>query len=193
MAFIVLIKNMKNKDGFTLIELLVSIFIISLISGLFLANYHSANTSSKLIMATQKLASDIRLAQSYSLGLKEYDGSFPEGGWGIHVGNEENNSYIIFADINQSRTYDSEEEKYKIITLPPGITIYANNTDIIFLPPDPKIYVKGSEYTNAKLNLSGKEVKTGRYSFFHPTKEIIVNFFGMIDINDISTVSHSEG
>ena len=67
-----LVKKFKSYAGFTLIELMVSVSIVALVSGIFLVNYHSANKQSELSMSAQKLVSDIRLAQSYSLGSKEY-------------------------------------------------------------------------------------------------------------------------
>ena len=79
--------KIKNLTGFTLIELLVSIFIIAIMSSIFLVNYHATNKRSELGMVKQKLASDIRLAQNYSLSDKEYEsGKTPKGGWGGHFG-----------------------------------------------------------------------------------------------------------
>lgn len=170
----------KNLAGFTLIELLTSIFIITVMSGLFMVNYHNTNKRSELGMVKQKLASDIRLAQNYSLGSKTYDGlTAPGGGWGIHFSLADPAHYIIFADKNLpngNQTYDAGEAM-ETKTLPVGVTIDslspANAVDIIFFPPDPVTYVNNSTITSAQIVL--------RENTNNSTAVITVNSFGLID------------
>lgn len=172
----------KNIAGFTLIELSVSIFIIAAMSGLFIVNYHNANKRSELDMARQKLASDIRLAQNYSLGSKTYDGvSTPSGGWGAHFDISDPSHYVIFADKNApngNKTYDAGEEA-EIKSLPAGVTISsllpANNVDIVFFPPDPTTYINGLDRSTARIIL--------KESVNNSTADVSVNFFGLIDAN----------
>lgn len=171
-----------NIYGFTYVELLVSVFIIALMTGLFMVNYNNTNKRSQLGMIKQKLASDIRLAQNYSLGSKTYDDvNTPAGGWGAHF--EINNpEYIIFADKadknlpNGNKAYD-EGEAVEIKILPAGITINslspADTVDIIFFPPDPVTYVNGSTINNAQITL--------RENINNSTAVITVNSFGLID------------
>ncbi len=168
----------KQNAGFTFIELLASIFIIALISGIFLTNYHAGNRQSRLINAAQKLASDMRLAQNYALGLREFEGGFPPGGWGVHF-EQGNSNYIIFADGDNDQIYDSGEE-FLTINLPDNITINsvaANPLDIVFLPPDPTIYFNA---VNASVDVSTdivlKDSQTGL------TKTVKVNFLGLVDV-----------
>jgi len=167
----------KNEAGFTLAELLVSIFIIGLLSSLFLVNYRNTNQRSELGVEKQKLVSNIRLAQNYSLGSKTYDNlATPAGGWGVHFAQAEPAQYFIFADINSNRAYDSGEFK-ETKTLPSGITIDslnpANNLDIVFLPPDPRVYVNGQEYANALITL--------KENLNNSTASVSANLFGLID------------
>ena len=152
-----------KKPGFTLIELIVSVSIIALVTGIFLANYSSANRRSDLTMTAQKLVTDIRLAQNYGLGLSRYglSGStnVPSGGWGAHfdLANYGNNKYVIFADDDGDSLFDAGEDNLtygaQVTTLPANIVIDSikvgtavgasvgfsteNKTDITFLPPDP--------------------------------------------------------
>lgn len=180
----ILIK-LKYNTGFTVIELLVSIFIISLISGAFLANYHAGDQQSKLINSSQKLVSDIRLAQNYALGLREFESSFPSGGWGVRL-EEGNSDYMIFAD-DDIGEYDYDDgEEYLTIDLPENITISSitnsfsiseSPLDIVFTPPDPTVYFNGiSAINDVFIEIVLKDNQTNL------TKTITVNFLGMVDI-----------
>jgi len=183
---ILIFKNNFSAGGFTLIELLVSTFIITLMSGIFIANYHSANSRSALTLAAQKLASDIRIAQSYSLGSLVFGvDNIPQGGWGLYAA-DLNNSYIIFADDNGNYNYDLGEENSsqggKIINLPSGILIDSiiinslpeNYINLVFLPPDPIVYINSEISKNAQIRLTdGSSNKT-----------VKVNFFGLVEVMD---------
>ncbi|MEA3464155.1 MAG: prepilin-type N-terminal cleavage/methylation domain-containing protein [Patescibacteria group bacterium] len=180
-----LIKKSRNQIGFTLIELLVSIFIITLISGLFLADYHSTNKRSELRMTAQKVISDIRLTQNNSLGSAEFNGSASPGGWGAYFDTTAPDSYIIFADIDGNQSYTDVFEKSKQIDLPPGIkinSIYSdkageqNNLSITFLPPDPITYINGEDDDKVLIELIE--------SAGNSTITIKVNFFGLISLAD---------
>ena len=151
------IRNKKYKKyltqaGFTIMELIVSIFIIALISGILVVNYRGASQRSNLINVVQKAISDVKLAESYSLGSKEYDGAMPAGGWGIIFSLASPDSYIIFADENNNQQYDIGEADSakggKTIILPSGVSLdsinLGNRVDIIFLPPDPTIFINGA-------------------------------------------------
>ena len=170
-------KILTNNSGFTLLELLASIFIIATMSGLFIVNYHNTNKRSELGAVKQKLASDIRLAQNYSLGSKTYDGlNTPKGGWGVHFKKNAPSEYIIFADKNNNRAYNINEAM-ETKTLPAGVFIDnlspGNTVDIIFFPPDPVIYVNGDINTNALITL--------KENINNSTAAVSVNFFGLID------------
>lgn len=176
----------KKEEGFTLLELLVSISIIALISGIFMANYHSANKRSELVNAAQKLASDIRLAQNYSLGLREFNGQASGGGWGVYFNKTAPNYYIIFADINGNKNYNASlGEKFKQVDLPAGVSVNnitdvktgtLNNIAITFLPPDPTTYIAASANNKAQITL--RDANTGS------TKTVEVNFLGLVEVVD---------
>lgn len=171
-----------NIYGFTYIELIVSVFIIALMTGLFMVNYNNTNKRSQLGMIKQKLVSDIRLAQNYSLGSKTYNGlDTPSGGWGVHFKIDNPSEYIIFADKINNQVYNPPEAMETKI-LPAGITIDSlytssqgnvNTIDIVFFPPDPVTYVNNSTITNAQITL--------RENINNSTAVITVNSFGLID------------
>lgn len=175
-------KILADNSGFSLVELLVSIFIITIMSGFFMVNYHSTNKRSEIGIVKQKVASNIRLAQNNSLGSKTYDGiNTPGGGWGVHFNLADPTHYIIFADKNApngNQAYDSGEA-IETKTLPAGITINslspANIVDIVFFPPDPVTYINGLNNANALITL--------KENINNSTAQISVNFFGLIDTN----------
>ena len=187
-----------KKNGFTLIELIVSISVIGLVTGLFLANYSSANRRTDLTMTAQKLVADIRLAQSYSLGLARYgtsdEPSVPEGGWGVNFDllNNTNNQYKIFADENADAIISTgeatESEGAQIITLPTNIVIQSlvfgitpgYKANVTFLPPDPTTNINSGTTlaSSTSVNIILKDAKT------NSTKTVRVNFLGLVEVID---------
>ncbi len=159
---------------------MVSVFIMAMVLGLFLANYHGINSQSKLINAAYQAAGDIRMAQNYSMGLKQADsGPAPAGGWGIHFDISSPDSYILFGDDNSSKIYDALEE-IETISLPEGIRIDSIDlgsetyADIVFLPPDPAIYINDTGASLAKITI--------RLTNGNSTKAVYVNSLGLVDV-----------
>jgi prepilin-type N-terminal cleavage/methylation domain-containing protein len=183
-----------KKNGFTLIELIVSISIIAMVTGIFLANYSSANRRSDLTMTSQKMVADIRVAQNYALGLARYglSGStnVPLGGWGVHIdlvdSNFGNKKYLIFADDDGNKVYNSGEADIRsgsqITTLPTNIIIQSitsgTSADITFLPPDPLTTITGPLNTYNQLDIVLKDLKT------NTIKTVRVNFLGLVEVID---------
>lgn len=169
-----------NKAGITLIETLTSLFIIAILSAIFVTNYRQAGRQSDLQLATQLLIRDIRLAQANALGLVEYAGAMPAGGWGIHFDVSSNQEYIIFADEDSNRSYSvgegDETLGARLITLPSDIVIDSVGSldvlNIVFLPPDPLSYINDS-FNDGLITL--KNLKT------NATTTVQVNFAGLIE------------
>lgn len=170
--------------GFTLIETIVSISIVVIISALFLANYKYANRQASLTNAARKLASDIRLAQSFTLGSKEFNCDsvikVPDGGWGVFLGSIGKNYYVIFADCNGNKVCDSSNEYYQLNTLIDNIEMDSFNPpagsyDIVFAPPNPTTYINSQ--LNSSVFIILKNIITNQ------TKTVFVNFLGLVDVN----------
>jgi len=189
-------KNNK-KSGFTLIELLVSLFIIALMTGIFLANYRQGERQSDLILTGQLLVSDIRFAQANALGLVMYEGNIPDGGWGVYFDktNNNNDEYIIFADLDEDKFYDvgeaNEDHGGRIMKLPNNIEIVnlevinssnlssssVNELNIVFLPPMPKTFINGNYITENK-----RAIITLRETNLNEEIKVKVNFAGLIEV-----------
>jgi type II secretory pathway pseudopilin PulG len=188
-------KKKKNYylAGFTLIELTTSLLIISLMVGVFLANYRAADSQVDLILTSQILASDIRYAQANALGLFEYDGNTPTGGWGIYFNSREgeNNQYIIFADLDGEKEYSGLAESNaefgaKLVDLGGDIrvemlkadNVVVDELNIVFLPPDPLTYINQEYIDIPTATIVLQNQATGEIS------TINVNFSGLIEVLD---------
>ncbi len=183
--------NMKKK-GFSMIELIVTISVITLVTGIFIANYKSNNRRTDLIMTAQKLVADVRLAQNYSLGLARYGGStstnVPLGGWGIHfdLNSYGDNKYVIFADDDGDGLYDVGEADpalgARISVLSADIRIkemsIGSLADVIFLPPDPVTTITNSVSTFDDLLIVLEDINSGAI------KTVKVNFLGLVEVLD---------
>jgi Tfp pilus assembly protein FimT len=185
-------KQIFNNSGFTLLEVTISLFIITLMIALFLANYDTGNRTNDLAGAAQKLASDIRIAQNKSLGSVAYNGSFPIGGWGVHLTTTgSNTSYIVFADLNGNQVYDSSPDEGAIAyggqvnSLPANIIVSSivttvstpSTLDITFLPPDPTTRIFDGTSTSSSATITLKQTTTGK------TASLTVNVLGLIQVN----------
>ncbi|PKM87092.1 hypothetical protein CVU83_03410 [Candidatus Falkowbacteria bacterium HGW-Falkowbacteria-2] len=185
-------KKYAHKSGYTLLELIVSMSIITLLTGLFLANYHSSNRRTDVIMTAQTMVSDFRYAQANALGLIKYDGEVPAGGWGIFVTSDpqEYRKYIIFADENDDELYQDTESMTvlggRTIELSPNINIESITVNgvakakavITFLPPDPITRIKTDTGTGTVVEIKLKE------NVNNSTKTVRVNFLGLIEVID---------
>jgi len=186
-------KFLKTKPAFSLIELLVSIGIIVLISGLFLASYRTANKQAELTRSVSDLSSSYRKALNQTLGLSEFDGTVPEGGWGVHIDlNYDTTKYYVFADRDNNGQFDdgeaNQEAGGEIINTPRNIdidSIVINGTnvsylDVIYIPPYPTIILYSpditGEITEAEITMLNSE--TGN------TRAVEVNFLGLVDMLD---------
>lgn len=187
------LKIKSVKSGFSLIELIVSLSVITLLTGLFLANYHNANRRTDLTMTAQTLVTDIRFAQANALGLIKYDGEVPAGGWGVYFARGNNNNdtrYVIFADENDDRSYQEGEGNEglggRLVDLPPNIvidnirvgSIQDTKASVTFLPPDPLTRIQGTSATSTSVEIRLRE------KLNDATKTVRINFLGLVEVID---------
>lgn len=182
----------SNKQGYTLLELIVSMSIITLLTGLFLANYHSSNQRTDLTMTAQTLVADFRYAQANALGLVKYDSETPAGGWGVFLSSDPSNykQYLIFADETDDGLYNDDEALVSLggraISLPKNIHVESLIVDgvekskavVTFLPPDPLTRIHAYNATGTVLEIKLKETVN------NTTKTVRVNFLGLVEVID---------
>jgi prepilin-type N-terminal cleavage/methylation domain-containing protein len=168
-------KIIKNQSGFTMIELLTSIFIIAFVATTFTVSYQRANSRTKITMAAYKMASDIRMAQNYALGLKEKGGY---NSWGI-AASLNGTEYHLFSDVNGDDAFnDDNTEKEQTFKLPGGIKISSIDMDcVLYEPPDPITYIWQGVIDKNEATIELIDPKGA-------TKKIVINRFGLVDVED---------
>ncbi|PLX21780.1 hypothetical protein C0584_01605 [Candidatus Parcubacteria bacterium] len=195
---------LKKKSGFSLIELVVSISIIAIISAIMIANYRSGGNSNELSVAAQNLVSEIRKAQAYSLSHREHNGTiYPTGGWGVRLTDDTsgdlNKNFIFYYDIPDIgpplRTQKFDQAIEKSYSSQIGHNVFVSNIIcdgvdtnayfwVVFEPPEPKInFLRSSDPSNTTLTEGINTVEIVLEHSSGKTKSIILNKFGLIDIN----------
>lgn len=180
----------KQQSAFTLIELLVVLGIFAILGTATVANYRTGSRQSQLRLTAQELAANIRLAQSYAIGSKDYsDGTNPsqppKGGWGIHIDQANNpHVYYVIADIDDDQTWaKGDNGLLKRVNLPENITIDEVVDDpkgnfgqatIFFRPPNPQVFVNTYPDNNLRITL--------RDNLSASTTQVRVNFFGLVEV-----------
>ncbi len=169
------------KKGFTLIELLVIITIITIMSALVIPNLKFGEEQFAVQNSAHKLVQDLRKVQQMAMSSSEFNGTIPEGGYGINFKINEN-FYILFADSSGNKLYDEASEKIleqsffneKIIINNLFSGIVKSELNIVFAPPDPIIDIEPSDDPAAEIFITDQVSE----------KIIIVNKAGLISIKD---------
>lgn len=122
------LNNKKTKNftlGFTLIELMVTASIFVVITSVVMVKFSVFNSRILSTNLAYDIALSIREAQSFGVNVRGFD---PGGGtrfdlvYGVHFDVASNNSYIFFADVNNNKKFESNEE-IKTLNLGGGYTI----------------------------------------------------------------------
>lgn len=177
------IKLLKCK-GFTLIEALVSISIIALLTVLTVPHYQQSQNQITLQQSAYQLAQEIRKVQEMVLAAKKCEecaepnkDKIPPG-YGIYFNPSENKKFIIYADINDNKQYDSGEN-IKSIDIKKGTIIFSTNPgalDINFQPPGPEIKINNIDANNIGEIVLALENDNSK------TKTIKINKAGLVEI-----------
>jgi type II secretory pathway pseudopilin PulG len=179
-------KQKINQPAFTLIEIIIVIGIFVGLISVTIVNYRSGSRQSQLLLAAQELAANIRLAQNYAIGSKDFvdpdDPTFiqsPQGGWGIYASLNNPNYYQIVVDLNGDH---SKDEVFRTINLPNNVVIeqikdnsgIVNDGTVFFEPPNPQTFIN-NEASNQIVFILKDEVEI-------TTIQITVNFFGLVEV-----------
>lgn len=168
--------------AFSLIELLVSVSILTVITGIVLANNNQFNSSVLLGNAAYDIALTIREAQVYGLSTQAFAGEF-QVGYGVHFASP--TEYILFADTDpvRNRRYDAGvDQVVRQYTLGRGFTVSnlcgtrvdqsvecslsstaLEHLDIAFLRPNPDATITGSDpkaFSSAKITIQSRSGET---------------------------------
>lgn len=181
----------RNNRGFTIIELVVTTGILIIVTTLIFANYPKFRENISLKKTAQEIALAVRRAQTYGLGVREFQpgsGVFP--GYGVYFNIASSDSFVLFADINGNNTYDGTSESiesFKIQTnerlsslcanaktSPPG-TCGFSTINIIFFRPQPLVTIKadGSGFSDGEIKITSPR---------NQTKTVVILSSGQISV-----------
>ena len=155
--------------GFTLTELLVVVFIIALISGSFLASFWRGQDQYYVAKAAQKLAADLRRAQSLALAGKMQGATAPAG-YGLYAPSA--GQYVIFYNTDASKVYGAASVTLETVVLEKA-ALSPSGANVFFVPPDPTTYLNGSNTGSQTLTIAGT----------NNSKSVTVSVGGRIDID----------
>lgn len=193
-----------QEKGITLVEIVVAIFIIALFSIMAVSDFPRIQKQFALSRATYKLAQDLRKTEDLGLsgiGLKDKQGnSIAAQGYGIYINLGPNGSttqYIIYADINNSKTYDASQscdssgrtttsdcaiETIDLSQQNPSLSISdidnigTNFTSINFMPPGPTVNIDNISSGYSKIEITLGNGLT--------TRKVSVNTSGLINVEN---------
>jgi prepilin-type N-terminal cleavage/methylation domain-containing protein len=175
--------------AYTLVELMVTVSIITMLTSIVVYSYSNFNDKIALTSAGQELAVSIRQAQTFGLNVKENivgSGSF-DSAYGIFFDLSNLDRYIIFADTNKNKLYNSgngcgsvSTECVNQIIFRDGVTISqicdgsgncppapgftVRNLNVTFLRPNPDAVINFSDngLTTLSSASTGRVVITSR-------------------------------
>lgn len=172
--------------------MLTAISLIAMIAAIGMADFSRGRRNSELQMAAQKLANDTRVMQSNALALQDFNGSSPEGGWGIYFNRQgsQNDYYRQFADVDGDHFFDSGEEYRSDIILPKSVfvesilvdgggAITGQTATVVYEPPNPKTHL---------CHQNGNDCSPGEFTVILSNDvqsiNVVFNKFGLVDISD---------
>ena len=172
----------KQSEGFTLIELIVVMSIIGILSSAVFLNRQSGEANFALQNSAYKLAQDIKEIREMAMEAREIDCNGEKGSnFGIQFKSSWPTYYVLFVDCDNDYSQGPGED-FRTINLEKGVKISSLSPDssfsIIFVPPDPKTYIKiegGSSASVAEITLSLENYPSRQ-------KSVIVNTSGMVEI-----------
>jgi len=135
------------KNGFTLIEVLVVISILTLLTSVLLL--YNRTGEQQILLTQEKTKIMGMILRAKSLSVATFVSGQPACGYGVHL---TDNGYILFKDLadpcpgDRVYTTDDPAEFMENFVLGPRVRFSALPVrDILFIPPDPKVLIDGSE------------------------------------------------
>ncbi|MDO8470484.1 MAG: hypothetical protein Q7S63_00725 [bacterium] len=170
-----------DERGFTVVELVVVSSLMILITGLLLVNTQSTRGRLALERSLHQVALDVTRAHELALRSQAYtcaSGSIT--GYGLAVDLANPGSYIVFAECNGTNSYEQGSDGIiETVSLSKGVvisqTLPSPEWSIVFLPPDPQVFLKPGNPVQVQLSLIVQQDP----SFI---RTIVINSRGIADI-----------
>src|SRR3989344_904254 len=132
--------------GFTLTEMIIVIGIMTFLLSITFVYTRSGGRQIALYREQARLVSELNRAKS--LTIERVQGAQKICGYGISF--IDSHTYVLFRDLPIGNScgnfiYSGTQEDVDIITIDPIVEIQSRSIkDILFVPPDPRIYFNGS-------------------------------------------------
>ncbi len=144
-----IIRGNKKQCGFTLMEAIVSLTLIAILSAVVLPNYTNIRSQFALLRDAYALAQNLRITQEMAISARKVEGSVPFS-YGIHISTiEDNQGYLIYADINGDQQYVvNVDQIVEEVELNKGIVLQeipTNFLSINFQGPDPITFISSGD------------------------------------------------
>lgn len=148
----------RASGGFTLIETMVVLGIFMVVTTIVFVGNDRFNNTILLTNLAYDVALTVSRAQSYGINVKQLDSGSFETGYGVHFTRSDNFSFVLFADKNFNKNYDSGEllERYVIRRGNKISKLWAdsssnqtNELNVVFIRPYPDAYFNCSNCLNA--------------------------------------------
>jgi len=164
-----------------MIELVLVMAMMAIMLAVVFVNYKTGAEQLALQRAANKLMGDIRRAETMA--------GVDSCSYGISFNakpNQNNKAYILFADCGGNEKYEQSETK-ETIELEKGIEVCSisgssgnqDKADLLFMPPDPFVFVDGVRKDNI-LGFISLDIVICQSSDTSKTKAVSVNRAGMI-------------
>ncbi len=191
--------------AFTIAELLIVIGIIAIFAGVIVFSPTRGQETYKLLNTSEEIEAVLRRAQGLSLAVKDFNGTPPGGGWGVHFDKNEN-CYIIFADHrppgSPNAAYDAsglenstpcdtavvgpQTERFEHVFFPSSVEVSqlldaggnsVSELDIVYRPP------LLTTFFNGIAAASGQTAQiVARSKTLNTTKTIMINSVGNVEV-----------
>jgi type II secretory pathway pseudopilin PulG len=153
--------------------------VVAVITTVVLVEYRSGAKTNLLQLTAQQAVNDLKEAQNLSLSSQKSNGDIPLGGYGVHFYvYDTDRKYIIFADEDADKEYDTGEE-VRTVNLPEGIEISstsgADPLDVVFIPPNSDVFFSGIDFSYWEIDF--------RIIGTSETKTIYIYDRGAIEVN----------
>lgn len=136
-------KKIRVRSAFTTIEMLVIIGILSLLSATLIL--YSRTAENQIVLFKEQARVISILSRAKSLSIATYGKLNVPCGYGVHF--EAPSTFLIFQDLaadckNSDQKYSGAAEINKSFQLDPKVIFDSLSlSDILFIPPDPKIVI----------------------------------------------------
>lgn len=150
-----IVRTQRSEGGYSLIEMLVTVGIMTLITGIALANHTQFSNTALFSNLAYDIALSVRQAQVYGISVREVEStsSFDDA-YGVHFDANTPTEYVLFSDADDDGVYDGSGEALEVYSISRGNTIidlcaiaggtnYCSSTgdlstiDVTFKRPDP--------------------------------------------------------